>query len=150
MREIACFNDLTPFGIKPLTGEACGLGYRLLCDVTEQGRLLLAKLFGTPDFTLAPPWNRGTPEHPHIGSILLTWEMVLPLGVFALLENGCSEVFLRDRSVVGLQPDEQPAVVEQWQQHQAERLGRRLAYRGTVDDRNDADTKAATLLKLVA
>jgi hypothetical protein len=136
VREIACFNDLTPFGIEPLTGEACGLGYRLLCDVTEPGRRLLAKLFGTPDFTLAPPWNRGAPEHPHIGSILLTQEMVLPIDVFALLENGCSEVFLRDRSVVGLQPDEQPAATEQWRQHQAERLGRRLAYRGTAGDRN--------------
>ena len=137
MREIGCFNDLTRFGIEPLTGESCGLGYRILCDVSAAGARLLAKLFGTPTFALAPPWNRGKPEDPHIGSVLLTHEMVLPLGVFALLEAGCPEVWLcRDHSVVGREATDDPAAIEAWKQHQAARLGRRFAYQGTAGDRN--------------
>ena len=34
MKSINCWNDLEPFGLIVLTGEACGLSYRLLCDVT--------------------------------------------------------------------------------------------------------------------
>ena len=71
MKKINCWNDLAPFGIEILTGEACGLSYRLLCDVTEKGRKVLSVAFGIPDFTLAEAWNTGTKEEPHIGSILL-------------------------------------------------------------------------------
>ena len=35
MKTITCWNDLTAYGISPLTGEACGLMYRILFDVTE-------------------------------------------------------------------------------------------------------------------
>src|SRR4051794_15911317 len=104
MKCIGCFNDLIPFGIEPLTGESCGLGYRILCDVTEPGRRILAKLFGIPTLTLGEAWNRGTADQPHVGSILLTQEMVMPLAVFALLETGCSEAWLlEDKSVVGME-----------------------------------------------
>ena len=38
MQTIRSWDDLSAFGIVPLTGEACGLSYRLLCDVTAQGK----------------------------------------------------------------------------------------------------------------
>ena len=38
MKSIRCWDDLSPFGIVPLTGEACGLSYRILCDVTAAGK----------------------------------------------------------------------------------------------------------------
>ena len=72
MKTISSWNDLQPFGIIPLTGEACGLMYRILFDVTETGRNGVAKCFGIPKITLAEAWNRGTKEHPHVGSIMLT------------------------------------------------------------------------------
>lgn len=46
MLHVACFDDLRPYGIIALTGESCGLMYRILCDVTERGRLILAKALG--------------------------------------------------------------------------------------------------------
>ena len=33
MKSIGCWNDLASYGIDALTGEACGLSYRILCDV---------------------------------------------------------------------------------------------------------------------
>ena len=48
----------------PLTGEACGLSYRILCDVTEAGRKTLAKALGIPNLTLPAAWNRGTDADP--------------------------------------------------------------------------------------
>ena len=48
MKTVTCFNDLAAYGIEPLTGEACGLGYRILCDVTERGRNVVGKALGIP------------------------------------------------------------------------------------------------------
>jgi hypothetical protein len=97
MKTVACWNDLRPYGIEPLTGEACGLMWRILFDVTEKGRRVVGKCFGVPNIVLAEPWNRGTAEEPHVGSIMLTAEALLPLAVFALLENGCPEAYLGGR-----------------------------------------------------
>ena len=38
MKSIHCWDDLARYGVVPLTGEACGLSYRLLCDVTAHGK----------------------------------------------------------------------------------------------------------------
>ena len=103
MKTVNCWNDLERYGIELLTGEACGLSYRLLCDVTEQGRKILAKCLGIPNLNLAENWNRGRAEDPHVGSIMLTHEMLTPLAVFALLESGCKEVYLVNNSVVGVE-----------------------------------------------
>jgi hypothetical protein len=62
VKTIDCWRDLEPFGIDPLTGEACGLMCRILFDVTERGRRILAKAFGVPDLKLAERWNRGTKD----------------------------------------------------------------------------------------
>ena len=59
-------------GIIPLTGESCGLGYRILFDVTEQGRAVIGRWLGIPDIKLAESWNRGSDDDPHVGSILLS------------------------------------------------------------------------------
>lgn len=94
MKKISCWDDLTPFGIEILTAEACGVSFRYLCDVTEKGRKVLSVAFGIPNFTLAEAWNRGTDASPHVGSIMLSQCMLTPIGVFALLESGFTEVWL--------------------------------------------------------
>ena len=38
MKSIRRWDDLCAHGIVPLTGEACGLSYRILCDVTARGK----------------------------------------------------------------------------------------------------------------
>lgn len=137
MKTIASFGDLAAYGIEPLTGEACGLGYRILCDVTEKGRCVLSKALGIPNLVLPEAWNRGTVAEPHIGSIMLTLEMLVPLAVFGLLENGCTEVWLvRDGGVIGIEPGDLPEMIDANRRLVGERLIRSLAYRGTAGDRN--------------
>lgn len=126
MKTVTCWNDLAVLGIKPLTGEACGLTYRILFDVTEQGRTALEKTFDVK-VELAEPWNRGA-----IGSIMLAPEMLIPVGIFALLESGCSEVWRNGDALVGIESDD----AEQERKVVAARGGRRYAYQGTAGSRN--------------
>src|SRR5262245_12990411 len=109
MKTIDCLDDLTAFGVEPLTGEACGLMYRILCDVTDKGRRVIQKCFGFPDLSLAAPWNSGTEKEPHTGSLMLAREMLVPIGIFALLEAGCNEVWLlKDGGLVGIETTDAP------------------------------------------
>lgn len=88
---IYSLNDLRQFGIEPLTGEADGTNCRrILCDFTTAGRRLLASVFGIPfeSFHGAEPWNNGSADDPHVGSILLTTDLVPLLGIVALLDRG--------------------------------------------------------------
>lgn len=134
MKTIACWADLRPYGFDALTGEACGLVYRILFDVTESGRKVIAKCFGMPDVKLAEPWNCGSPGDPHVGSILLSREMMLPLAVFALLESGCTKVLLCATRAVGIEgSDSDDAVAAAKERHNPERV---LSYGGTAGDRN--------------
>ena len=86
MKTIHCWDDLSRFGVVPLTGEACGLMYRILCDVTAKGKRLVEKAIGVAEVRLHENWNRGTDTDPHVGSIMLAPELLPFLGVFALLE----------------------------------------------------------------
>ena len=60
--------DLSHYGIVPLTGEACGLMYRILFDVTARGKKILEKAFDVSELRLRENWNRGTDDDPHVGS----------------------------------------------------------------------------------
>lgn len=135
MKSVNKWNDLIPYGIDMLTGEACGLSYRLLCDVTDKGRNLIKKLFGMPDLSLAAPWNGGSEKEPHTGSIMLTQSMLVPLGVFALLEAGCTEVWLCEgEALIGIEPGDRPDEVKVWREYT--KVVRTFSYRGTAGDRN--------------
>ena len=63
--------------------------------------------------------------------------MLAPLSIFALLESGCSEVYVvRDHGTMGIETTDDDEVVLRIKQHFGDRLGRRFAYRGTAGDRN--------------
>lgn len=137
MKKISCWNDLTAFGIEILTAEACGLSYRYLCDVTEKGRKVLSVAFGIPNFTLAEAWNRGTDESPHVGSIMLSHCMFTPIGVFALLESGCKEVWLlKGGELYGIEPSERPQDIVVLNAFGKAELVRTFSYGGTAGSRN--------------
>lgn len=137
MKTVVKWDDLTPFGIEPLTGEACGLMYRLLCDVTPKGKHILEKCLGIPGLTLPESWNRGSDKDPHLGSIMLAPEMLVPIAVFALLENGCKEVWkVRNDGCFGIEPDDPPDTVDSLKKWHGVEGMRRLAYQGTAGDRN--------------
>jgi hypothetical protein len=136
MKRITCFNDLRPFGIEPLTGEACGLMYRILCDVTAEGVKVLEKCLSAR-VTPADAWNRGDPDRPHVGSVMLSPAMLVPLGIFALLESGCREVWLyQNGSMLGIEAADSAQQVELCRKMAPEALVRAFGYHGTAGDRN--------------
>lgn len=68
-------SQLEEFGITCLTGEACGVGLRVLCDVTEEGRDLLREFFRMS--VVAESWNGG------VGSVMLPYSCLEDLWLYA-------------------------------------------------------------------
>jgi hypothetical protein len=137
VKTIGSWNDLRAHGIEVLTGEACGLSYRILCDVTGRGRATIEKALGVRELRLPESWNRGTEADPHLGSILLAPDLLPLLGIFALLEAGCSEVWrTSDGTLLGFEPGDDAGQKGATLRIQAGRLVRRFAYEGTAGDRN--------------
>jgi hypothetical protein len=83
------WHDLRPFGIDVLTGEACRVGTRILCDLTPEGRRIVADLLGVPDHPdgFGVSWNGGKAD----SSILLPRDLWHDLAVWCLLSR-CVEV----------------------------------------------------------
>jgi hypothetical protein len=133
VKSISCFADLAAYGIEPLTGEACGLMYRILFDLTAKGQTIVEKCLGCR--IVSEPWNRGTTEEPHVASVMLSQELLVPLGIFALLQSGCTQVWLLDdRSLVGIEPSD---TVDQVPKALPGRsVVRTFRYGGTAGDRN--------------
>jgi len=137
MKTIHCWDNLSPFGIVPLTGEACGLSYRILCDVTARGKKTLEKALSVAELGLHENWNRGDQADPHVGSVMLAPDLLGFIGVFALLESGCREVWLtKGQTVIGIEADDSPDQVEALKRFHADDLARRFGYCGTAGDRN--------------
>jgi hypothetical protein len=137
MKSIRCWDDLSVHGIIPLTGEACGLSYRLLCDVTARGKKTLEKALSVAQLGLHENWNHGADDDPHVGSVMLAPDLLPFVGVFALLEAGCREVWLtKGHTVIGVEADDSAEEVELFQQFHANDLVRRFGYAGTAGDRN--------------
>ena len=139
MKTITCWDDLRPFGVEALTAEACGLSYRLLCDVTGNGKQVIERALGIPNLSLPENWNHGDPADPHIGCVMAAPELLIPLGIFALLESGCREVWRTNSDgLFGVEPADDPERIDVVKRLHAENgnLVRRYAYAGTAGDRN--------------
>jgi hypothetical protein len=106
--------------------------YRILFDVTASGKRVLEKFFGTPNLNLPESWNRGSEQDPHVGCILLAYEMLQPLAVFALLEACCKEVYLVKDSVYGIEATDPPTAIEDVKRWSKVDCARRFAHSGTA------------------
>lgn len=85
MKSFDNTHQLEEFGIDCLTGEACGVGLRVLADVTEEGRTLLREFFRMD--VASAPWNGG------VGSVMLPYSCLEDLWVFANVRAGKAWVF---------------------------------------------------------
>lgn len=104
---IRAWADLRPFGINMLTGESCAFSMRLLCDVSEEGRVLLGEWLGMPDIHLAAPWNSRVGDAPSVGSIMLDRSALHSLGRFILAREGVLAIAeYADQSLVGITTSE--------------------------------------------
>jgi hypothetical protein len=73
----------------------------------------------------------------HNGALMLAPDLLTFIGVFALLEAGCREVWLTKRhQVVGIEPDDPPDRVDDFKRYCGDEMLRRFAYVGTAGDRN--------------
>lgn len=131
MKTLNGWNALREFGIEPLTLEACGLAYRVLCDLTPQGKQIVERCFDVK--IESEPWNSGTEEKPHVASIMLSPEMVQALSVFALLESGYRECFLIRGGSVVARDDEDEERFKEWLNG---KVLRKFSYGGTAGSRN--------------
>ena len=137
MKTINCWDDLTRYGVIPLTGEACGLMYRILFDVTASGKRILEKAFAIAELGLNESWNRGSDDDPHVGSLMMAREFLPFVGIFALLEDRCPEVWLtKGNGLVGIETSDAAEDVQRFRQFHARDVVRRFAYSGTAGDRN--------------
>lgn len=78
MKTVSNWDALRDYGIIALTGEACSLGYRILCDLTAQGRNIVQRCLSVT--IQSENWNHGSDDDPHVASIMLTHDMLVPLG----------------------------------------------------------------------
>jgi hypothetical protein len=81
------WHDLRQFGVEALTGEACRVGTRILCDLTPAGAGIVCDLLGISEGTLADSWNSGKA----VSSIMLPYSLWHDLAVWCLLSR-CVEV----------------------------------------------------------
>jgi hypothetical protein len=132
MKTVSKWDDLQPYGIIALTGEACSLGYRLLCDLTACGRATVERCFGVT--IRSENWNSGSTDDPHVASVMLTREMLLPLAIFALLDFGCTQVWLTDSAAIGIEANDPADQLDRLKD--VYNLHRRFAYSGRFQDRN--------------
>lgn len=79
--------DLEQFGIISLTGEACGLAMRILCDLTEEGVNLIREFMRVEP--TADAWNSKG-----VKSIMLPTCIMQDLWIFAHVRAGTANVFL--------------------------------------------------------
>lgn len=140
--QFSNWSDFRRVGIDYLTGEACGLMLRGLCDLTARGKRLVSKTFGIEFQSEA--WNSGGKADPHVASILLHVDMLPMLSIFACLETGgiveCYALYNKDKTWAGTHgfSAEDAAERDEWIKC-VQGFGcsvRRYAYEGTAGDRN--------------
>jgi hypothetical protein len=119
MKTLKRWEDLKPYGIDVLTGEACAYNYRLLCDITPAGVALFNAVFGLQlqvKESLPEGWNNRKAR-----SIMLPRAMFEPLAVFALFTvSNCRKVYITyDGTIHGIEStdtDEQVRNFVEWNQ----------------------------------
>lgn len=91
------WDDLRRFGITMLTGEACGIGLRLLCDLDEHGiKMVSAYLGGNVTFLEGSGWSGGE------ASVMLPRYSWTDLAVFCLLTEYQHALIMENHGVIGL------------------------------------------------
>jgi len=91
--------SLEKFGVKLLTGEACGLAMRGLFDLTENGKALMQEFLRVECNSEA--WNRGSDDDPHVASVMLPYSVCKDLFIFAHVRAGTPNVFVGGHVHVG-------------------------------------------------
>ena len=115
MKKITGLSDLRPFGVAALTGEADALSFRCLCDLTEQGRGIVAETYGLRVEGFAENWNTSSESGAHVASVMLPYSAWREVGVIAL-SRVCHTILATEGCLFGLTEGEEyhPAEYDGW------------------------------------
>jgi hypothetical protein len=112
MKYLRSYGDYREIGVKHLTGEACNLGMRVLCDLTEQGRDTVCELLGLNRDQLPEAVNGGD----GVASLMIPRDLFESIGILGLLRDGAEVVYIPpstegrnyriDFSLAGIYPDD--------------------------------------------
>lgn len=83
--------DAEQFGISPITGEACNLSLRKLCDVNAAGLALLEDYLRTT-ITLQDPTNSSVDGKPTVGCLLLAPAVLRDIARYGMASSGALAV----------------------------------------------------------
>lgn len=102
------WNDFGEFGIGFLTGESCAYNFRILFDLTAEGKTLMLSFLGMPEDTkMAEPWSSYVGGQPTVASVMLPPSLFFELSVFTLFERANVDiVVIRDHTVAGYTQDQ--------------------------------------------
>jgi hypothetical protein len=123
MAKAVCnWQDLVPLGIECLTGEACGLGLRILCDVNEDGLSLVRACLGAVEVKPAENWSGGRIEGKRkVGALMLPYDLFGTLAVFGLLRAGARQVVKVGGTYTPILTDQDAEMAELCERHARER-----------------------------
>lgn len=103
--SINSWNDMEQFGINMLTAEHCAFSMRLLCDINEAGRELMADYFGLPDDTaFLPAWNTGREINGAlpVGHVMIAKGAFTALAEFTLFRAGALAIVYAGHGLTGI------------------------------------------------
>lgn len=113
-KTVQGWSGLTQFGINMLTGEACRFSQRLLCDLNETGRDLVADYLGITSEGFTAPWNSSVSDTPAVASVLLHRESLNQLAEFAMFRDGALAVAFANGIILGLYEE---TLVDRWAEY---------------------------------
>lgn len=90
MKTLHDARALTDYGVNPLTGEADAYSRRTLCDLSQEGIILMTAYLGLSHTTEAcrvfpKNWNSMVGESEAVASVMLARDTMADLTIFALL-----------------------------------------------------------------
>jgi hypothetical protein len=108
------WDDLVPYGIHLLTGEACAYAMRGLFDVDEDGQRLMEEFLGTS--LSRDPWG-GTFDHGYrrgVKSVMLPYNIREQLFAFVLLQQGYTNVIVDKHTGTVTGTDDSEWATKRW------------------------------------
>jgi hypothetical protein len=99
--SVSSWEHLQQFGINALTGEACAYAQRLLCDVNDDGRMLMVDYLGLPAMMAgSPAWNSEVNGEPAVASFMLHRNSLMQVAEFAMLRSNPKAVVYKGREAI--------------------------------------------------
>lgn len=109
--------SLIDFGINRLTGEACAFGRRVLCDLNEDGRELLADFFSISSNAFNENWNSRVGKKEAVASIMLDRHFFKDILIFALLREGWEYIIEHNVDHISLTATNKTEEILRWQEN---------------------------------